>query len=59
MSHLSQLKQQQVQTAFAELGTAKLRPVYDHLEESVDFDELRVVRLYVAALESQAKSGSN
>jgi len=42
-------EQARVLQVFAELGADFLRPVYDALEESVTFDELRLLRLYYVA----------
>ena len=33
-------------TAFSELGTEKLRPVFDHLGGTVPYDELKILRLH-------------
>ncbi|MDX1687917.1 MAG: DNA helicase RecQ [Candidatus Promineifilaceae bacterium] len=40
-----------VLNAFAEEGVVYLRPVYDALEGAVDYDELRVLRLYFVSRE--------
>ncbi|MFQ5435437.1 MAG: RQC domain-containing protein, partial [Anaerolineae bacterium] len=39
--------QQRVIATFAELGTDYLRPVYEALDEAVDWDDLHLLRLYV------------
>ena len=46
-STLSPEMQQRVLDAFAELGVDFLRPVYDALEEAVDWQALHLMRLYV------------
>ncbi|MCB8965504.1 MAG: DNA helicase RecQ [Ardenticatenaceae bacterium] len=48
LSQLSPSEQQHVLDAFAELGTDRLRPVYDALGEQVSYDELHLLRLYFA-----------
>ena len=45
-SQLSPAAQQRVLAAFAELGTERLRPVFDHLHEEVSYDELHLLRLH-------------
>ncbi|MCI0398536.1 MAG: DNA helicase RecQ [Chloroflexi bacterium] len=49
LSKLSPETQARVSEAFAELGTEYLRPVYDALEGTVDYDELKIMRLYAAS----------
>jgi ATP-dependent DNA helicase RecQ len=46
LSQLSDEMQAQVLAAYAELGTDYLRPIYEALNESVDWDELHILRLY-------------
>ncbi|HFQ93600.1 MAG TPA: DNA helicase RecQ [Anaerolineae bacterium] len=48
-SQLSAETRQRVLDAFAELGTDFLRPVYESLNETVSYDELHLLRLYVVA----------
>jgi ATP-dependent DNA helicase RecQ len=48
-SKLDPATQQQVLTAFAEHGPEFLRPVYDALNETVDWDDLHIMRLWFAA----------
>ncbi|MFO7541099.1 MAG: DNA helicase RecQ [Chloroflexota bacterium] len=48
-SQLSTADQQKVIAAFAECGTDFLRPVYEMLHEAISYDELHLLRLYVAA----------
>ncbi len=48
-SQLPPETQQRVLDAFAELGTDFLRPVYESLNETVSYDELHLLRLYVVA----------
>jgi ATP-dependent DNA helicase RecQ len=47
MSQLSAEMQEKVIAVYAELGTDFLRPVYEALEETVGWDELHIMRLYV------------
>ncbi len=42
---LSEAEQQAALAKFAELGTAALRPVYDALNGTVNYDDLKVMRL--------------
>ncbi len=53
-SKLDAATQQQVLAAFAEHGPEFLRPVYDALNETVDWDDLHIMRLWFAA---EQKSG--
>lgn len=46
LSTLTTAEQQRALDAFAELGTERLRPIFDALEESVSFDELKILRLH-------------
>jgi ATP-dependent DNA helicase RecQ len=46
MSQLPAEMQEKVIAAYTELGTDFLRPVYEALEEAVDWDELHILRLY-------------
>jgi ATP-dependent DNA helicase RecQ len=46
MSQLPAEMQEKVIAAYAELGTDFLRPVYEALNETVDWDELHILRLY-------------
>ncbi|MCA9980114.1 MAG: DNA helicase RecQ [Anaerolineales bacterium] len=48
-SALSAAQWDAVCAAFNELGTEKLRPLFDHFEEQVSYDELRLVRLAMLA----------
>lgn len=49
LSELSTEDRRRVTEAFAQHGLALLRPVYDALDETVGYDELHLMRLYVAA----------
>jgi len=53
-SKLDPATQEQVLAAFAEHGPNFLRPVYDALNETVNWDELHIMRLWFAA---EQKSG--
>jgi len=56
LSRLSANQQKAVLQAFDELGAERLRPVFDRLNGAIEFDELRLVRLYY--LSKQISSGS-
>jgi len=45
LSQLSADQQQKVFTAFDELGSDMLKPVYDKLNATVNYDELKILRL--------------
>ncbi len=45
LSNLPEDRQQDVMAAFDRLGADALRPIYDYLGESVDYDELSILRL--------------
>ena len=45
LSQLSPDQQQKVFTAFDELGSDMLKPVYDKLNATVNYDELKILRL--------------
>ena len=45
-SSLSSDQNEQILDAFDELGTAYLRPVYDHFDASIDYEDLKVLRLF-------------
>ncbi|MCC6904448.1 MAG: helix-turn-helix domain-containing protein [Anaerolineae bacterium] len=45
MAAVSQEVQATVYAAFDELGTARLKPVFDRLNEQVSYDALRVLRV--------------
>ena len=51
LSQLASDKRERVLEAFAAEGVEYLRPVYDALEGTVDYDELRVLRLYFVSRE--------
>lgn len=54
-STLSASQQEEARRAFASLGTRALKPVFDALEGSVSYDELRILRLrYLASLNPEA-----
>jgi ATP-dependent DNA helicase RecQ len=46
LSGLSEAEKTATIAAFDELGTDRLRPVFDALGESVSYDELHIIRLY-------------
>jgi ATP-dependent DNA helicase RecQ len=46
LSHLSASQQRAVLQAFEELGNARLKPAFERLNRSVDFDELKILRLH-------------
>jgi ATP-dependent DNA helicase RecQ len=48
-SELSPDQQQQALSAFAQHGTEYLRPVYVALNETVDYEELHLLRLHVVS----------
>ncbi|MCP4418082.1 MAG: DNA helicase RecQ, partial [Chloroflexi bacterium] len=48
-SQLDPERQQRVLAAFTELGTDFLRPVFDAMGETVGWDELKLLRLYLLA----------
>ena len=50
-SKLAPDEQARVLRVFEELGVERLRPVYDALQEAVGYEELHLLRLYVAARE--------
>jgi hypothetical protein len=45
LSKLTPDQQQQVFTAFDKLGSDMLKPVYDKLNATVNYDELKILRL--------------
>lgn len=51
LSALSAAEQEQVLAAFTEHGPELLRPVYDALDETINYDELRLMRLVYLCLE--------
>jgi len=53
-SGLSGKQRREVMAAFRKLGTARLRPVYDHFEEQIDYDELEIMRIaYLTSNQSE------
>ncbi|HMT22318.1 MAG TPA: HEAT repeat domain-containing protein [Promineifilum sp.] len=48
-SGLTTRKQERVYGVFDAIGTARLRPVFDALEESVTYEEIHLLRLYYVA----------
>jgi ATP-dependent DNA helicase RecQ len=49
LSNLNQVDQESVLAAFAELGSDFLSPIYDALDGSVSWEELRILQLYYVA----------
>ena len=52
-SSLSRRKRDEVLQAFEDKGTRMLRAVYDALDKSIGYSELRVLQLYVQAKEKE------
>ncbi len=50
-SKLTPDEQTRVLRVFEELGVERLRPVFDAFQEAVPYEELHLLRLYVAAKE--------
>jgi uncharacterized protein YpbB len=44
-SHLDPDQQVQVFQAFAETGTSQLKPIFDKLNRTVSYDELKILRM--------------
>ncbi len=49
LSKLPADQQARVLTAFAECGPERLKPVFEHLNETVDYDELKLLRMVYLA----------
>jgi len=46
-SSLTETQWQSALSSFSRLGTNQLRPIFDELKETISYDELQIVRLYV------------
>lgn len=57
LSQLAAEERERVLETFAEEGTAYLRPVFDALEGTVDYDELALLRLYFVSREQGDEEG--
>jgi ATP-dependent DNA helicase RecQ len=54
LSELTNEEQESVLAAMRRLGTERLRPICDALNESVTFDKIAVMRLYYLCTEAQS-----
>lgn len=49
LSELSERQRDEVTKAFEKIGPELLKPVYEHLDKAIGYDELRVLQLYYLA----------
>ena len=50
LSRLAPEQQDQVVAAFAELGADRLKPVFDSFTGTINYDEIKLIRVYYTSL---------
>ena len=58
LTHVSPSVRKQVMKAFDDHGSEFLKPVFSQMNETVDYNELRVLRLYYLCTHSQPNGGN-
>ncbi len=56
-SHVSPTVRKQILQAFKELGSEYLNPVFKRMNETVDFNELRILQLYFVCMQKKQNGG--